>query len=122
MKHIIYKNYIDLYGFKYHVTFDVNAYMHKTNINECDFDGVCFYDGFEYYLICLPLDEFNNVCIQTLAHECFHMTDFVMDKKGIEFDKGGTNEHLAYLLDHIVGQVLERLEDYKKFLSKGEIK
>lgn len=115
MKNIIFKKQVDIYSFNYKVIFDKETYFNYTNKEEFEFGGVCYFNYEDNdFVICIPVDEDNNINTQVLVHECYHMTDILMDCVGLEHKTNSSNEHIAYLLDYITAQVLECLEIYQK--------
>lgn len=119
MKNISFKKTVEIYNFNYNVIFDKDSYIHHTGKQDTDFDGCCYYNhDSNKYIICVPINEDLSINIQTLCHESYHIVDLLCESLGVEHNFGGTNEHIAYLLDYIVGQVLECYEIYKKIKSK----
>lgn len=60
-----------------------------------------------YYMIILNTKaEFGNIDAGTLAHECFHITCFVLESKGVFADHVNC-EAQAYLLEYIVNKATE---------------
>ena len=53
----------------------------------------------------------NKISHGTIAHECFHATVRVLQRKGIMYSEE-TEEAYAYMLDFLVGKVTEILKIY----------
>jgi hypothetical protein len=49
---------------------------------------------------------------ETLVHELFHLTQDILEYKGVEFKKGGDNEAYAYLIGALFSKT-EKLLDVK---------
>lgn len=58
-------------------------------------------DGCMWFAMVLP----DGTPVATIAHECVHAADFVMENAGIEAE--GNTEIRAYLMEHIMQQVLD---------------
>lgn len=63
-------------------------------------------------VIALRRFEMTPVCIATLAHECFHATEFTLNGKVLHGDE--TTEVYAYLLDEIMRRCLMMLNGEKE--------
>lgn len=72
--------------------------------------------------IYVPMDEEGAVVMSDLAHEAFHVADFIADKVGLEYIHGTGNEHIAYLVGYVVDHVLELVSKINKGRKKDSIK
>lgn len=45
-----------------------------------------------------------------IAHECFHLTEFLFDFVGIKYDIDTSGEAFAYQIDHYCRKILENLK------------
>lgn len=50
-----------------------------------------------------------NSDIARLAHEAFHLTEFVFNRIGVQYDMDISGEAFAYFIQHTVKQVLNKL-------------
>ncbi len=48
--------------------------------------------------------------ISLLAHEAFHLTEFIYDRIGIKYDMEISGEAFAYFIQNTVDQILEHLQ------------
>lgn len=62
----------------------------------------------------IPVEEDGYFSIPTVAHEAFHIADFIADKVGLEYTHGTCNEHIAYLVGSAVKHILQQLEKVVK--------
>ena len=62
----------------------------------------------------IPVDITGYFSITTVAHEAFHIADFIADKVGLEYTHGTCNEHIAYLVGSAVKHILNQLEKVVK--------
>lgn len=62
----------------------------------------------------IPVEEDGYFSIPTVAHEAFHIADFIADKVGLEYTHGTCNEHIAYLIGSAVKHILQQLEKVVK--------
>ena len=62
----------------------------------------------------IPVDNAGYFSIPTVAHEAFHIADFIADKVGLEYTHGTCNEHIAYLVGSAVKHILNQLEKVVK--------
>ena len=62
----------------------------------------------------IPVEEDGHYSIPTIAHEAFHIADFIADKVGLEYTHGTCNEHIAYLIGSAVKHILQQLEKVVK--------
>ncbi len=119
---------IDLYKAKFNVIFDqsvssalvnfgiFNEYAEgfSSNVeaeNYADSADALFFTYHKkgWIILILPFDTTPN----QIAHECFHLTKFIMDKKGIILCDE-SEEAFAYLLDHLVKIVFEFHTKFKQ--------
>lgn len=116
VKNLIYKVEIPLYKQTVHVTFSKEAYKKKSGYEiPDDVAGVANRDGL---MIWLPL---YNGCINVadMAHEAFHIADFIADKVGLFTQYETGNEHMAYLIGHISQRVFDCLDIENEVLTNG---
>jgi len=51
----------------------------------------------------------------TITHEILHLTQAILEHKGVPFQRGKTNEPYTYLMGHIMGELFEFFEkEYNK--------
>jgi len=51
----------------------------------------------------------------TITHEILHLTQAILEHKGVPFQKGKANEPYTYLMGHIMGELFEFFEkEYNK--------
>ena len=48
---------------------------------------------------------------KTLCHEAFHAMDYLASEYGLDYDRDGSNEHLAYLIGYIASNIAKALYD-----------
>lgn len=123
MKNIVIKKSVDLYGFEFKVCFDRDAYFNLINTKKedryYDWGGITYADHNSHtYIICVPLCEDGYLDLQVLCHESYHLADFLFDRVGMEYNRGSGNEHMAYLIDYILSQVVDAHKIYKKIIAK----
>lgn len=119
MKNLIHKTLIPIYNEMLYVAFDREAAFNHFGLSDKDrelhgqcngfaFQGTDHKDRRVYALFIEKHGECINVSVT--AHECFHIADLLMEQKGIQYHKGSGNEHVAYLIDYLVGKVFDCLE------------
>lgn len=77
------------------------------NYKKSEFYGLCGHRPGEV-VVWVPTKK-GKLNVATLAHECFHAVDAIMNMKGMEFF--GTNEHVAYLLGYLVNVAMEAVDE-----------
>lgn len=81
--------------------------------NTAEFGGRCVehVDGKNGQMLFIALRNWkrrDNYDLATLAHECFHATEYILRHRGFEFTEA-TSETFAYLFDSIFRRSLEKL-------------
>lgn len=117
----IYENKLDIYDQYFYVVFDqdsLNYHLNRMGFENCDVDGDM---GFVYHkdgnlVIYVNVKDYDEAeIISTIAHESFHLVDFLFKKKGLLFDNEEvTNEHVAYPLGYVSKCVYKNLIEYRK--------
>lgn len=86
---------------------------------DTDAKGLCGYEEVEidgkgvmkFYLLVRETDEsIENI----LVHETFHLTQDILEHKGIKFQKKGANEAYTYLQAWLYDQFLKKINAWKK--------
>lgn len=62
----------------------------------------------------IPVEADGYFSIPVVAHEAYHIADFIADKVGLEYTHGTCNEHIAYLVGSAVKRILIQLEKVVK--------
>lgn len=122
---MIYKNKIEVYGLEFYVCFDKNGFEKVLkrcrvieDVNDEYMNG-CFIHNNGVMGIYINAEKVKNESdlINTIAHECFHLADYVVDFLSMDFERGRSNEHVAYMVGFASGKVYE---NYKKWKNKNE--
>ena len=69
------------------------------------------------FAVFVPASDSGDVDIRLLAHEAYHVTDWLMEYTELEYKYNSGNEHVAYLVGHISGLIY----DAAKALAKQKI-
>ena len=106
---IIKKINVPIYNVEFTYTNSIKEFnkLMLLNYNKDEFSGLCGYRPGEV-VVWVPTKG-AGLNIPTLAHECFHAVDAIMNMKDMEYF--GTNEHVAYLLGYLVNVVLEAINE-----------
>lgn len=115
VKNIMHKHLIPIYDEMLYITFSREALYNKFDFegdeeHYANCSGLAFKD-FDYKgrrVLCLFVEPKGDWLDPTIvAHESYHIADLIFEIKGIEYCLGSGNEHMAYLLDHIMKTVLD---------------
>lgn len=119
MKNLIHKVAIPIYDEMLYVAFTKEAAFSQFGFSEeeqnkhatCDglaFEGVD-HKGRRVFAIYVE-KQGEAINIATLAHECYHIADMLLEAKGMEYKAGSGNEHIAYLVGYLVERVFDCLD------------
>ncbi len=68
-----------------------------------------------FYIVIRNTNVNKNKYWNTITHELFHLTQRILEHKGIYVQKGKDNEPYAYAIGHIMGELFEFFEkEYNK--------
>ncbi len=119
-----YKNKVALYETQYITVFDLESFnkvLKKHNVqeeeNEIPMDGCVFCDHSKNLYI-IYVDGDGGIGIPTLNHEIFHLTVFIADRVGLDFERGESNEGFAYMISHLTDQILITWDKHQIKLEK----
>ncbi len=115
VKNIMHKHLIPIYDEMLYITFSREAMFNKFDFEQDEglyesCGGLAFkdVDHRDRRVLCLFVEPQGDWLDPTLvAHESYHIADLLFDIKGVEYCSGSGNEHMAYLLDHIMKAVLD---------------
>lgn len=119
MKSIIHKTLIPIYNEMLYVAFDREAAFRQFHFSSEERHSHRDAYGFAFMgtdhkntpVFALFVEKRNEcLSVATVAHECYHIADLIMEKKGIQYHQGSGNEHVAYLIDYLVEKVFDCLE------------
>jgi hypothetical protein len=109
MKGLVHKVYCDMYQIDIRVCFCAETFSRKAGADISDANG-CVLMGDIGPLVYISKSEDGCVNFSTCAHEAYHVVDFIMDEKGIEYQRESGNEHVAYFIGWMVNRILDCLE------------
>lgn len=75
----------------------------------CPGEGRTVIDG-GFTMVRLKTWGGTNADIARLAHEAFHLAEFIFDRIGVKYDLAASGEVFAYFIQHTVKQVLNKIE------------
>lgn len=61
-------------------------------------------------------DGFIDVC--TASHECYHAADYICQRTGMTRTDDDSNEHIAYLIGHLMYKLLDALDRDNEWSNK----
>ena len=119
MKGLVHKQELELYKTGLRICFDK-----ETMEKHCD-DDLSGCDGYTWWphqgeVLWIYLPKIKGcIDVASTAHECFHVADFIFERAGMVIQEGTGNEHMAYLIGHLVNKVFDAL-DFDNKLEFGE--
>ena len=60
--------------------------------------------------IYLDKNDTGAINVASAAHEAFHAADFILERTGMVVQEGTGNEHMAYLIGHIMDLIFDALD------------
>ena len=63
-----------------------------------------------FYIIISDRNKDKKKYWNTVTHEILHLTQAILEHKGVPFQKGKANESYTYLMGHIMGELFEFFE------------
>ncbi len=114
MQNIIHKVYVDMYRQELYITFSPKSFTRLTGHTLPDHVGGCVSNG-KNFTLWLELDEEGKLNMSNVAHEAFHVCDFIADRVGLVLSEDTGNEHFAYLTGWIVEAILYAHENEMKW-------
>lgn len=63
-----------------------------------------------FYIVVSDSNKVKKDYWNTITHEILHLTQEILEYKGIPFQKGKANEPYTYLIGHIMGELFEFFE------------
>lgn len=111
MKGLIHKKQIDLYFQPLEICFHAETHFKRVNLKPEPCGGHTNWN-IDSGVISIYIEKNDKGCISvsTAAHEAFHAADFIFEKVGAVIQEGTGNEHMAYLIGHIVDLIFDCLE------------
>lgn len=115
MKNIMHKVLVPIYNEMVYVTFSYEAATSKfcedeekkhRSANGLAYEGTD-HIGRTVFVLYVRMNDEGGISIPVIAHECFHVVDMILEKKGVQYKEGSGNEHVAYFLDWMVSKVLD---------------
>lgn len=120
MKGVVHKFYSDLYREYVLITFDKDKFCRMTGTGDLSHAGGCVAIIPGHPLVMwLDMDAEGKLDMTDCAHESFHVADFILDNKGMEYCHDTGNEHMAYLIGWVMGCVLEA--QYSQQINDGHV-
>ena len=117
MKNIMHKVLVPIYNEMVYITFSREAATAKfepelkeihSTAHGLAYEGEDHKGQVVFVMFVEKLGDCLNVA--TVAHECYHIADMLLEKKGVQYKAGSGNEQMAYLLDYLVGRAFDCLE------------
>lgn len=103
----MYKFDIAVYKCTVLVTFDKEEFQKKAGYQIDENVAGCV--DRDLLMVWLPTVD-SGLNVADTAHEAFHVADFIADKVGLHVQEGTGNEHMAYLVGHIVHKIFDCLD------------
>lgn len=111
MKGLVHKHYLSIYRQNIEICFHSETFTRRTGNDTSDCGGMVDFNAKSGLIsIFLPKDETGHICVGATAHESFHVADFIFGRAGMVVNEGEGNEHMAYLIGHIIELIFDHLE------------
>lgn len=119
MKNLIHKTLIPIYNEMLYVAFERQAAFNHFGLSDKDRElhGQCNGLAFEgsdhkdHRVFAMFIEKRGgSIDASTVAHECFHIADMILEVKGMQYKEESGNEHVAYLIGYLVDKVFDCLE------------
>lgn len=112
MLNIVHRINVDIYGQTIFLSFSKDALQNRFGLKDELFDGFggfcCIHESKEGKVFIIYIQDQNGcICMGTVSHEAFHAIDFIFDHCGVCIQEGTGNEHFAYPLGWLVGEILK---------------
>ena len=111
MKGLIHKHDLRIYNTNLRFCF------HEQTMTKACGEDVCNANGYTWWprqadtiWIYLYKNENGSINVSSAAHEAFHAADFIFERTGMEIQNGTGNEHMSYLIGHIVNLIFDALD------------
>jgi hypothetical protein len=76
--------------------------------------SACTFRAETCYAVYIPATSDGAVSIRSAAHEAYHITDFIIEDKGMVYVRESDNEHVAYLVGHIAECIAKGAHSLRK--------
>ena len=119
MKGLIHKIEVPIYGLTLKVTFCFECYQKELGYETRETEGSTFRKGGVITLFLKSKD--GGVSLNTVAHESFHVADYIGEAVGLEFQPDGANEQYAYLIGWVTDKVFDCLSLENKWKETSTI-